>query len=289
MVPAGTLHVLSQVSAGELDVEQNRLCHVSIAGDWVRRPSRRTIATGAAWAVPVIAVAAAAPAMATSPIDPPSSNSTPKHRASILELVPGVQPWLQPGLQRHRTHDRSVVHQRDPGTERNGRGHSGPDRRRGRQCTCSTIPRVSPGPIVVGTTNSANGTGTFTGSFNGGLARSRPPSRSSAHAKGRSGVTVPADRAVLSCLPTPDTGLQVSTDGFVTQHSTSCALFAHAHSSSRHRRRNGQPVGGDRRRSWRVPRWRRSQSDVRVLGRLPLCLSASAGASSQTRAAPRGG
>ena len=33
----------------------------------VRRPSRRTIASGAAWAVPVIAVGAAAPAMAASP------------------------------------------------------------------------------------------------------------------------------------------------------------------------------------------------------------------------------
>jgi hypothetical protein len=32
----------------------------------VRRPSRRTIAAGAAWAVPVIAVGAAAPAMAAS-------------------------------------------------------------------------------------------------------------------------------------------------------------------------------------------------------------------------------
>ena len=35
------------------------------------RLSRRTIATGAAWAVPVIAVGAAAPAMATSPNEPP--------------------------------------------------------------------------------------------------------------------------------------------------------------------------------------------------------------------------
>ena len=33
----------------------------------VRRPSRRTIATGAAWAVPVIAVGASAPAFASSP------------------------------------------------------------------------------------------------------------------------------------------------------------------------------------------------------------------------------
>lgn len=33
----------------------------------VRRPSRRTVATGAAWAVPVIAVGASAPAMAASP------------------------------------------------------------------------------------------------------------------------------------------------------------------------------------------------------------------------------
>ncbi len=35
----------------------------------VRRPSRRTVASGAAWAVPVIAVGAAAPAMAASPPD----------------------------------------------------------------------------------------------------------------------------------------------------------------------------------------------------------------------------
>ena len=38
-----------------------------LQGIEVRRPSRRTIATGAAWAVPVIAVGAAAPAMASSP------------------------------------------------------------------------------------------------------------------------------------------------------------------------------------------------------------------------------
>ncbi len=36
-------------------------------GTEVRRPSRRTVASGAAWAVPVIAVGAAAPAMAASP------------------------------------------------------------------------------------------------------------------------------------------------------------------------------------------------------------------------------
>ncbi len=38
-------------------------------GTEVRRPSRRTVASGAAWAVPVIAVGAAAPAMAASPPD----------------------------------------------------------------------------------------------------------------------------------------------------------------------------------------------------------------------------
>ena len=44
----------------------------------VRRPSRRTIATGAAWAVPVIAVGAAAPAMAASPNCVPSFTVVPE-------------------------------------------------------------------------------------------------------------------------------------------------------------------------------------------------------------------
>ena len=38
-------------------------------GTEVQRPTRRTVASGAAWAVPVIAVGAAAPAMASSPPD----------------------------------------------------------------------------------------------------------------------------------------------------------------------------------------------------------------------------
>ena len=42
-----------------------------LQGIEVRRPSRRAIATGAAWAVPVIAVGAAAPSMAASPNEPP--------------------------------------------------------------------------------------------------------------------------------------------------------------------------------------------------------------------------
>jgi hypothetical protein len=44
----------------------------------VRRPSRRTIATGAAWAVPVIAVGAAAPLAAASPTCVPEFTVVPE-------------------------------------------------------------------------------------------------------------------------------------------------------------------------------------------------------------------
>ena len=142
-------------------------------GIGVRRPSRRTIATGAAWAVPVIAVGAAAPSMAASPNEPPifeldedASCKFPGRSESEFEYgynlifnvtapttgVLCITDVTVPNLGAGETAEILFVGPVD------GDGDS----------ECTTVPEgTSQLRVVVGSTNSAEGTATFTGSFNG--------------------------------------------------------------------------------------------------------------------------
>ena len=134
----------------------------------VRRVSRRTIAAGAAWAVPVIAVGAAAPAMASSTDEPPVFVLDPDASCKYPGQSFGqfnygynlVFTVTAPTTGTLCITDLTVPN----GTatvllvQINGAGAS----------TCISIPEgQSQIRIVVGSSNSANGTGTFTGSFNG--------------------------------------------------------------------------------------------------------------------------
>ncbi len=134
-----------------------------------RRLSRRTIATGAAWAVPVIAVGAAAPAMAASPNEPPVFELDPEASCKFPGNSEGQYPFGYK-LVFNVTSSVAGLLCIDSVTLPNGTGvillvqtAAGDGVAR-----CTTIPAgTSQITVVVGTTNSANGTGTFMGSFNG--------------------------------------------------------------------------------------------------------------------------
>ena len=138
-------------------------------GPDVRRPSRRTIAAGAAWAVPVVVVGAAAPFAAASTNNPPvfeldpeasckyPGNSFPQFNHGYNLVFNVTAPTtgvlcINEILVPNGTAEIILVQTAD------GDGSA----------ECTTIPAgESQVRVVVGTTNSANGTGTFTGSFNG--------------------------------------------------------------------------------------------------------------------------
>lgn len=136
-------------------------------GIGVRRPSRRTIASGAAWAVPVIAVGAAAPLAAASgneptfELDPEASCKYPgnsfrqfPHGYNLVFTVdaPAAGELCITDIQVPNGTAEVILVAPDDG--------GNPD--------CTSIP-AGPSTVtfVVGAENSANGTGTFTFSFNG--------------------------------------------------------------------------------------------------------------------------
>jgi hypothetical protein len=135
----------------------------------VRRVSRRTIAAGAAWAVPVIAVGAAAPAMASSVNEPPVFELDPEASCKYPGQSFGQFNYgynLVFNVTAPTTGTLCITDITVPnGTAEillvqtiDGDGNS----------QCTSIPAgTSQIRIVVGSSNSANGTGTFTGSFNG--------------------------------------------------------------------------------------------------------------------------
>jgi len=136
-------------------------------GSESRRPSRRTIAGGAAWAVPVIAVGAAAPLAAASTNEPTfelNANASCKYPGNSFRNFPhgynlaftvnapvdGLLCITSIAVP-NGTADVLEVRPEDGG-----------------EITCTTIPAGDSLVVfVVGATNSANGSGTFTFSFNG--------------------------------------------------------------------------------------------------------------------------
>ena len=73
----------------------------------VRRPSRRTIATGAAWAVPVIAVGAAAPLASASPTCVPEFEVVPEESFKCCNTA--IKNMKPSQLQRRETRIRVTV------------------------------------------------------------------------------------------------------------------------------------------------------------------------------------
>jgi hypothetical protein len=140
-----------------------------VQGTEGRRPSRRTIAAGAAWAVPVVVVGAAAPFAAASPNNPPTFELDPGASCKFPGRSEGQFPY---GYNLVFTVTAPVAGLLciDQVTVPGGTGvillvenldGDGEGR-------CTTIPAgTSQIRIVLGSTNSAEGTGTFMGSFNG--------------------------------------------------------------------------------------------------------------------------
>lgn len=138
-----------------------------VQGTEVRRPSRRTIAAGAAWAVPVIVVGAAAPAMAASPniifeLDPdvsckfPGQSTEWNHGYSLAFTITATEAGvvcLTDISAPNNTAAEVEILQVIPG--------GGTDNCR------PILPGETQIVVIIGAENSANGTAIFTYSFQG--------------------------------------------------------------------------------------------------------------------------
>ena len=246
-----------------------------LQGIEVRRPSRRTIATGAAWAVPVIAVGAAAPAMAASPNCVPEFSVVPEESFKCCNGAIKRHEAHHPRRRRHPVPrgrlrvSASSPSRPPPPTSRSARRSSrgGPggrcttegDHLRGLPPQRQQLHGEPPHHLLGGRwARTGRGAEVRTTSPNGNTCRRR--------AFRRSTVFLERSRASRGVSRRHDVGAPHRAPSWRTPTAPSSRLVA-----------PGLRVAG-RLRGWRVPRWRRSQPGVRVLDRLPLCLSALAGA-----------